>query len=152
MKTIRYQVEINAPVAHVYKTMLGLDNKNTYNAWTTAFNPTSTYEGSWQEGSKILFIGTDENGNKGGMISRIVKHQPNQFVSIEHYGLLENDTEILEGPKVEAWAGGHENYSFSEQDGITTVTIELDTVEDYLDFFNTTYPKALELLKSICTT
>jgi hypothetical protein len=28
----------------------------------------------------MLFIGVDENGEKGGMVSRITKNIPNQFV------------------------------------------------------------------------
>ena len=49
----------------------------------------------------------------------------------------------------EQWAGGLENYSFWENNGVTTVTVELDTVEEYMDYFTTTYPTALEKLKEI---
>ncbi|RPI68531.1 MAG: hypothetical protein EHM43_04625 [Ignavibacteriae bacterium] len=31
-----------------------------YREWTAAFNPTSFFEGGWQTGDKIRFIGTDE--------------------------------------------------------------------------------------------
>lgn len=130
--------------------MLGLQDKHTYEQWTSVFNPTSTFEGSWDKGSKIYFVGTDENGKKGGMISRIEEHQPARFVSIQHYGILDGDTEITEGDQVASWAGGHENYSYHEQDGITTVTVEVDAVEEFTDFFNSTYPMALERLKTMC--
>ncbi|KJD31347.1 tungsten formylmethanofuran dehydrogenase [Tamlana nanhaiensis] len=149
MKKILFKKDINAPAAKVYTTMLGLDNIETYNQWTAAFNPTSTYEGTWEKGSKMLFVGTDENGKKGGMISEIAENIPNQFISIRHYGILDGDNEITEGPNVEQWAGGLENYAFSENNGITTVTIETDTIEDYQDYFNTTWPKALDKLKAI---
>jgi len=143
-------VRINAPVKKVYDVMLGISNKSTYEQWTALFNPTSTYDGSWNKGSKILFIGTDEKGDKGGMVSEIFNNIPNSFISIRHYGLLKGNVEILEGPEVEKWANGFENYTFEEENGTTTVTVDLDTTEEFLDYMNQAYPKALEKLKEIC--
>lgn len=113
------------------------------------FSPTSTYEGTWNKGSKILFLGTDEKGEKGGMVSELAENIPNQFVSIRHYGLIKAGQEITEGPEVEKWANGFENYTFKENNGTTTVTVDLDTTEDFLDYMNETYPKALDKLKEI---
>jgi hypothetical protein len=92
----------------------------------------------------------DDKGEKGGMVSRIAENTPNQFVSIQHYGLLKADKEIIEGPEVEKWANGLENYTFEESNGTTTVTVDLDTTEDFLDYMmNQTYPGALQKLKEI---
>ena len=159
MKKLQFKVNINAPVTRVYDLMLGISNKSTYEQWTSLFNPTSTYEGSWGKGNKILFVGADEKGEKGGMVSRIVENIPNRFVSIQHYGLVKADKEITEGPEVEKWANGFENYTFEENNarpadpvgrGTTTVTVDLDTTEDFLDYMNETYPKALDKLKELC--
>ena len=150
MKKLQFIVNINAPVTRIYDLMLGITSKSTYEQWTSMFNPTSTYEGSWDKGNKILFIGVDEKGETGGMVSRIAENIPNRFVSIQHYGLLKADKEITEGPEVEKWANGFENYSFEENNGITKVTVDLDTTEDFVEFMNQTYPKALEKLKEIC--
>jgi hypothetical protein len=98
----------------------------------------------------MLFLGVDEHGEKGGMVSRIVDNIPNQFVSIQHFGLLKGDDEVTEGPEVEKWANGFENYTFEESNGTTTVTIDLDTSEDFLDYMNETFPKALDQLKVLC--
>ncbi len=149
MKKVQFSQTIHAAAEKVYSTMLGLENRETYQQWTSVFNPTSTYEGSWDKGSKIYFVGTDENGKRGGMVSEIAENIPARFVSIRHYGILDGDTEITEGPEVEKWAGGLENYSFEETAGITTVTVELDTVGDYVDYFNKTYPNALSALKEL---
>ncbi|QQX76648.1 MULTISPECIES: SRPBCC domain-containing protein [Aequorivita] len=149
MKKIQYQKKINASSQKVYETMLGLKDKATYESWTAAFNPTSTFEGSWNEGSKILFVGQDENGKRGGMVAEIVENNPASFVSIRHYGILDGDTEITSGEMVEKWAGGHENYKFNENNGVTTVTVEVDVVDEYLDYFDKTYPNALNKLKEI---
>ena len=150
MKKLQFKVSIHAPVNKVYELMLGIKNKSTYEEWTSMFNPTSTYEGSWDKGNKILFIGVDEKGEKGGMVSRIIENSPNQFVSIQHYGLVKADKEITEGPEVEKWANGLENYSFEENNGVTTLTVNLDITEVFLDYMNETYPKALDKLKELC--
>ena len=150
MEKLQFIVSINAPVTRIYDFMLGISSKSTYEQWTSLFNPTSTYEGKWDKGNKILFIGVDEKGEKGGMVSRIAENIPNQFVSIQHYGLFKADKEITEGPDVEKWANGYENYTLEENNGTTTVTVELDTTEDFLGYMNQTYPKALDKLKEIC--
>ena len=149
MKKIRYSKDINASAQKVYNTMLGLENIATYNQWTAEFSPTSTYEGSWDKGAKILFVGTDENGKRGGMVSEIADNIPFSFVSIRHYGILDGENEITEGPEVEKWAGSLENYSFHEQNGITTVTAEIDLTEEYTDYFDEMWPRALNKLKEL---
>ncbi|RIV73757.1 SRPBCC family protein [Flagellimonas aequoris] len=149
MKKVQYKKDIKASAEKVYNTMLGMDTIETYEQWTSEFNPTSTYEGSWEKGSKIYFVGTDENGKRGGMVSEIADNVPFQFVSIRHYGILDGDTEITEGPEVEKWAGSLENYTLQEHNGVTTLTVETDVANDYLDYFNTTWPKALNKLKEL---
>lgn len=150
MKKLQFKVNITAPVTKVYDLMLGINSKATYEQWTAMFNPTSTYEGSWDKGTKMLFVGIDEKGEKGGIVSEIFDNIPNKFISIRHYGLVKGNEEITEGPEVEKWANGFENYSFEENNGTTMVTVDLDTTEDFLDYMNENYPKALGKLKEIC--
>ncbi len=147
MQRLNFEISIKAPVEHVVKIMLG---KETFRLWTAEFEPTSDFEGSWGKGDKIYFTGIDENGKKGGMVSEIAEHIPNKFVSIRHYGILDGDREITEGKDVEKWAGGFENYTYEENDGVTTVFIAIDTTEEHAPYFNLTYPKALEKLKELC--
>lgn len=154
-KKLQFNVSIHAQVAKVYDLMLGLNDKSTYEQWVAVFNPTSTYEGSWDKGSKILFVGTDETGQKGGLVSRIVENIPNQFVSIQHVGLLQADKEVTEGPEVEKWANGFENYTFEESvaangNQTTAVAVELDSTEEFADYMSETFTKALIKLKEIC--
>ena len=150
MKKLKFAVSIDAPAKKVYDVMLGINNKSTYEQWTALFNPTSSYEGSWNKGSKMLFIGTDEKGEKGGMVSEIADNIPNRFISIRHYGLVQGNAEITDGPEVEKWANGFENYTFEENNKVTKVTVDLDTTEDFVDYMSETYPKALDKLKELC--
>lgn len=149
MKTFQFKIEIKAPPEKVYTTMLGLNDKTSYEAWTSVFNPTSTYKGNWDKDSKIRFIGTDEKGNKGGMLSEIAENIPNKFVSIRHYGIIKNEKEITSGEEVDGWSGTLENYSFEKLDKNTLITVSIDIAESHSDYFEQTYPKALQKLKNI---
>jgi hypothetical protein len=64
MQKLKYSTTINAPVRDVWTIML---SDSTYREWTSAFHPGSYYEGGWEKGSEIRFIGTDEKGALGGM-------------------------------------------------------------------------------------
>lgn len=144
---LKFEAEIKAPVEKVYKTMI---DKEHYKTWTAPFNPGSTFEGSWTKGSKILFVGPDQHGKIGGMVARIAENIPNQFISIEHYGLVNDGKEITSGPEVAAWAGAHEDYHFKAHNGGTLLNIELDSNEEYKAMFEDMWPKALKVLKEIC--
>lgn len=144
---LQFEIRIAASAKKVYDTMLA---EESYAEWTSLFVPGSHFKGSWDEGSKILFLGPGENGEMGGMLSRIKENIPYERVSIEHLGIVENGKEITEGPEVESWAGALENYFFQEENGITTVTVNTDSSKEYQDYFQKTWPKALEKLKEMC--
>lgn len=144
---LQFPIYINAPVEKVYNLMLA---DKTYREWTAIFNPTSSYEGKWETGAKMLFVGVAENGEKGGMVSRIKEARMNEYVCIEHLGLLEGDVEIMDGPKVKDWAGAIETYTFNKVETGTHLVIEMDANDEFKSFFETTFPKALEKLKEIC--
>jgi uncharacterized protein YndB with AHSA1/START domain len=147
LELLRFEATINASVQKVYNTMLA---ENTYQKWAAEFDPTSRYRGSWEKGSKILFIGTDKDGIEGGMVSRVKENIPNKFVSIEHLGLLQGDKEITTGKEVEGWAGALENYTFTAANDGTRLVIEMDANNDFKSYFEETWPKALNKLKEIC--
>lgn len=147
MEKLHFEILIDAPAEKVYRTML---NEKTYPAWTEVFHPGSHFKGSWEKGSKILFLGPDKEGEMGGMVSRIRENIPHEYVSIEHLGLVNKGTEITTGKDVEAWAGAQENYTFKDVDGKTLLLIDTDTNQEYKEMFSQIWPKALEKLKSLC--
>lgn len=142
-----YSIQIQAPCRHVYETML---EKSAYDIWTKEFHPTSTYEGNWEKGSKMLFIGVDENGKRNGMISEIMENIPGKIVSIKHYGMVDGDNEIVEGPEVEKWANAIETYQFDEVNGNTTLLVTLGIPQDHENYFDDAWNRALNKLKKLC--
>ena len=147
MKKMHFEITIKASVEKVFKTML---EEKTYSEWTSVFDPSSHFIGSWEKGSKIQFLGTDSDGNQQGMTSRIRENIPNRFLSIEHLGMIVDGKEIYSGQKVEEWAGALENYTFTDIGGDTLLEIDLDVANDFGTYFAETWPKALDKLKSIC--
>ncbi len=141
---MNFSIGINAPRQRVWDAMLG---EKTYNEWTSAFSPSSSFEGDWSEGSRIRFVGKDENGNVCGMFSRIVENRELEFLAIEHLGTINNGVEESAGAS--EWAGAREDYHFSEKNGVTTVRVEQDMVASYETMFQEMWPKALENLKTI---
>lgn len=119
----------------------------TYRQWTSAFHEGSYYVGSWEQGSKIKFLGPNEDGTEGGMYAVIVVNRPDEFISIKHLGELNND---VEKPwLVEKGQEGYENYSFKEINSSTELTIDLKIPTEFKDMFQGMWPKALEKLKAI---
>jgi hypothetical protein len=147
MEKMQFKTDIQADVDKVYQMML---EEEGYKQWTSAFDPTSYYEGSWNKGDKIYFIFTSKEGKKGGMVGVIKEHIPKEFVSVEFIGMLDGEQEVTEGPQVNDWIGSHENYTYSGSNGQSTVTVDVDVHEQMIDYFKTTYPKALAKLKEIC--
>lgn len=147
LKPLFFSITIQAPVEQVLKTMLDAQH---YRDWTSVFSEGSYYEGSWRKGEKILFLTLDEKGKPSGMISLIKEHIPNRFISIEHMGVVENGKEITDGPEVAAWKGALENYTFQETKDGTEIIVTVDTEESHKDYFQKTWPQAMEKLKGIC--
>ncbi len=147
LEKIHFEIYIDAPVGKVYETML---DPVQYTAWTAAFNPGSYFEGSWETGADIHFIGADEQGNLGGMVSRIKENTPNKKVVIEHLGVLVDGQPKTTGPEVEGWAGSQEEYTFVDMGDTTKVEVSMDTNKEFKSYFTQTWPEALKLLKSIC--
>jgi uncharacterized protein YndB with AHSA1/START domain len=148
MLKIHHSIHIDAPREVVWHKML---DDVSYREWTKPFNVCSRYEGSWEEGSEIRFIGCDESGKEmGGMYSRIKENRLYEYISIEHLGIITASSEIdTTSDEVKKWTPAFENYTFVEKDGGTEVQIELDIAEEHKDMFEDMWHKALVILKSL---
>lgn len=143
MEKLHFETIIDAPKEKVWDVML---NNETYQKWTSAFAEGSHYKGSWEKGSKILFL--DPKGE--GMLAKIAENKPYEFISIETLGFVNNGKEDTESEGAKAMAGSHENYTFKETGGTTQVSVDMDTSEEYKAMFEEDWPKALEKLKALC--
>lgn len=149
MQKLHFSIVINAPREKVWHTML---DAPTYTEWTKAFGEGSRFEGSWDEGSEIKFLGPsgDETENSAeGMYARIAENRKYEFLSIEHLGIIKNGEIDTTSEEAKKWSPAFENYTFNEVEGGTEVLVDLDTTEEYVDVFNDMWPKALQDLKEL---
>ena len=145
---MHFEIVIHAPVSKVWDIMLA---KETYKEWTSAFEPTSYYEGSWDKGSKIKFL----SSSGSGMVSEIAENILHTFVSIKHLGELKNGVEDTTSESVTSWMPAYENYTFTDQGSTTLLSIDMEMtstpqVKAMNEMFEDMWPKALLKLKEIC--
>lgn len=146
MQTLHSEISINAPREKVWDIMLG---DETYRKWTEPFSSGSYYKGSWEQGSKILFVGPGESG-ESGMVSRIKENRHPEFISIEHVGIVMNGIEDTTSDEAKKWTPAFENYTFTEEGGGTKLSVDLDVAEENMKMFAGMWPKALQVLKELC--
>jgi uncharacterized protein YndB with AHSA1/START domain len=144
MKKLMYHININAPVARVWDSMLSPD---TYEKWTNVSWPGSFYTGSWEEGEHIRFV--SDNGS--GTMARITKLIPLSEINAEHIAiLLPGGVEDSESEMAKGWVGIQENYSFQSEGATTRLVVEIVTHPEWQKMFDEGWPGALAKLKEIC--
>jgi uncharacterized protein YndB with AHSA1/START domain len=147
MEKLQFEVTIKAPAQTVWTTML---DDATYREWTNAFNEKgSYYEGDWNPGSEIRFLGPGEDGSLGGMIATVEDTRPNEFLSLRYLGQIVDGVEDRASDAAKKLVGAHENYSFTEAAGVTTVKVELDSEDEFAAMLNEAWPVALAKLKNL---
>ena len=139
---LKFSIKINAPKEKVWNVLL---NDETYRIWASVFSQGSHAVTDWQEGSKTLFL--DSSGS--GMVSRIEKNIPDEYLSIRHLGIVKNGIEDTESNEVKGWANAMENYILKENGGTTELNIEMDSNNEFKDYFSETWPKALDKVKEL---
>jgi uncharacterized protein YndB with AHSA1/START domain len=138
---------IKAPPKKVWETMFG---DATYREWTKAFMPGSYFKGTWETGSKMLFLGPNpETGKEGGMVSRIAEARPHEYVSIEHLGIIADGVEDMTSDFAKKWAPAYENYTFTEKDGGTEFTLDMEVVPEEKEMMEKMWQEALRSLKAL---
>ncbi|MFA6150242.1 MAG: SRPBCC domain-containing protein [Chitinophagaceae bacterium] len=142
MKTLNFSTEINAGADIVW---FALWDDVHYRKWTTAFHEGSHYKTDWKEGGRIHFL--DPQGN--GMYSNITKNQPYEKMFFTHIGEIKNFEEQPLDEASRSWTNAEENYTLSENNGVTTLTVTLNVVEDerMIAMFAEAFPKGLAIVK-----
>jgi uncharacterized protein YndB with AHSA1/START domain len=149
MKKLHFEISINAPKEKVWDAMLSPD---TYREWTAEFMPGSHYEGSWDLGSKISFLGpSPETGKTGGMVAKVIANRPYEYISTEVTAVVGDGVEDATSEFAKPWVGGTESYTFTELNGVTNLSVDITTnaSEEDAKMFSESWPQALAKLKEI---
>lgn len=137
MKRLHFSIVIQALRQRVWDTMLGPD---TYRQWTAGFCEGSYYEGSWDQGATIRFLGPSGEG----MLAQIEENRLHEFISIRHLSCFEN------GVVKPALEPAFENYTFGDHAEGTELVVDMDSVPEYEAMFSEMWPNSLQLLKALC--
>jgi hypothetical protein len=143
METLVFKININASPETVWQYLWQLEN---YKIWTNPFCEGSYYKtDSFTEGSKIHLL----TPSGEGMYSILDRIDENHFMAFKHLGDIKNFEEIPLANESKNWSGAMETYTLNKIDSGTELTVNVDTIEKYIDFMNTTFPLALNELKRI---
>jgi len=135
MDKLTFNIHIDAPSAHVWKCLW---EDEGYKNWTSVFYPGSYAEIEWKEGGEARFLSPEGDG----MWSLVKTYLPGREVVFEHQG------EIKKGKKERtSWAGSNEAYLVKEENGSTDLHVTLDTTAESREYFEKTFPAALNRLK-----
>jgi uncharacterized protein YndB with AHSA1/START domain len=140
MKKLEFDIKIEAPTQKVWDILW---NDNTYRKWTSVFHEGSRAVTDWKEGSKVLFLGEEDNG----MYALIEKKVPNREMIFLHQGEI---IKVEERPWATGdWGESRESYFLEEDGTITKLRVELDSPDEYADYFTETFPKSLGKVKEL---
>lgn len=142
MKTLKFTIEINAPKEKVW-TVLWADA--TYRKWATAFCEGTYAVSNWEEGSTIQFLTPEGEG----MHSLIDEKVENEYIAFKHLNMIKDSKIVPVDAATEEWAGAMETYRLKESNGKTTLEATTDTVEEYADYLNAAFLKALHTIKTL---
>lgn len=142
MTTLEFKIEIKAPKEKVWDVLW---KEETYKQWTSVFCEGTYAVSDWKEGSKIHFL----SPNGDGMNSVIYKKTPNEYMAFKHISELKNFVEMPVDAKTQEWTGSMETYQLIEDNGLTVLVAKMDAVEKYVDYFKTTFPKGLDMVKKL---
>lgn len=138
MEKLLFNIEIKASAAKVWQVLW---NDITYRKWTSVFHEGSHAVSDWKEGSRIHFLGPGGSG----MFSEISSLIEKEKMIFTHLGEVKNYKEL----ELSDWKGATEAYFLSEQNGITTLRVELDATGEFKDYFENTFPKAIAIVKEL---
>ena len=142
MKRINFSSHINAAPEKVWNVLW---NDSTYRQWTSAFSEGSYAVSDWKEGSDIQFLSPTGDG----MFSEIDRLIPNELMSFTHLGVMKEGVKQPEDETTKAWSGSKEVYYLKNSGNGTDLKVELDSTDEFADYFSKTFPLALEKVKSL---
>lgn len=143
MKSLFFNMKINAPKQKVWDIMF---EPELYRAWRVAFSPNSHYEGKLEQGERIKIFDPDV----GGAFASIEELEKYSSIFLRYVSIISKDNqEDTQSDVAKAWMITTEKYTFSQSEGITILTIEIKTHDDFAEMFSKSWQLALKKLKDL---
>ena len=142
---LEFSIDIKAEKITIWKALW---SDSLYREWASVF-----FEGSyavtdnWDEGSRVHFLAPDQSG----IYSIIEEHIPNKIIRFKHIGNVLEGKEQPIDDETKKWSGATEIYKLIAGTEINTLTVEIDVLDEHLDFMKNTFPQALEKVVNNCS-
>lgn len=136
---MQFSVQINATKEKVWDTLW---QDETLRQWAGIIDPGTHLVGDLKLGNQIQFI----SGNGYGVSSLVKQLTKNEFLLLHHNADTQDEGK---NTRDNQWTGGSESYQLTEQNHTTKLTVTFDVPPELEDYFQTTYPKALQKIKSL---
>ncbi|WP_369992616.1 hypothetical protein [Winogradskyella sp.] len=145
MNRLHFSIKIKAERSKIWKALW---DESAYRDWISVFEEDSyAISDNWKEGGKVMFLGPGKNG----IYSSVVNHIPNKIMQFKHIGIVKNGKEQPIDEETRVWSGATETYKLLEEKDCNTLVVEIDVMDEHLDFMKSTFPKALGKIKNNCT-
>lgn len=142
---LHFSIDIKAEKAKIWNALW---NDCSYRDWASVFFDGSyAITDNWKEGSKVQFLAPDQSG----IYSLIETHIPNKIMQFKHIGNVVNGKEQSIDDEAKKWSGATEIYTLNEGLECNTLIVEIDVLDEHLDYMTNTFPKALEKVKNNCS-
>jgi hypothetical protein len=141
MKTLKYKITIEASKEKLWNTLFTDEN---YPKWVGVFCEGSYAKTDWKEGSTVEFLTPSQEG----MFSKIDQKKPCQLMVFKHLGMIKDGKRVFD-PDSKKWENALESYELIEKDGKMELLVSMDTTDEYIEYFNKTFPKALAKIKEL---
>ena len=142
---LKFSIDIMAGKTTIWKALW---DENYYRDWAGVFYEGSYYvTDNWKEGSKVMFLAPDESG----IYSIIESHIPNKVIQFKHIGNVVKGKEQPIDDETRKWSGATEIYSLIEGTDSIALVVQIDVLDEHLEYMSTKFPKALERVKKNCS-
>lgn len=140
MKRLNFETTIKASPEKVWSVLW---DDRTYRIWTGVHGAGAYYVTDWKEGGRIRFL----NGKGQGMYSVIEENRPYERMTFRHLGEVRDGQEIpFNGSTAPSTL---EIFTLTYKNGITTLKIETDAADEYVEYMERTFPESLKKIKEL---
>lgn len=146
MSAICSDIFINASRARVWEV---LSAPSFMSRWAGVFGDDSpNFSGEWKEGGELR--GWDKNGD--GIVSRLVRCEPELFAEFEHVaGLAKGEKCELAGDAAE-WKGLRETYALADESGGCKLSVRAEPPKSAREFLTEKWPLVMAKIKELSET
>lgn len=133
MKKLEYKTEISATTEKVWNTFL---NAESYEKWSSG----NRFEGNWEQGNEMKFFDAKNNG----MFNLVETNVLQKELKMKHLGWIMNGELSPQG-----WEESNISYLLHPIKNGTELKVSVNSLDEFVDFYNGYVPKIFEKIKDL---